>query len=64
MSNNFFSFFSSHKSSADPIKVLTPEMFAFLEQLPSVLLLLDEAGKIACKRKLLLSTGRGWTALA
>ncbi len=47
MSNNFFSFFSSHKSSADPIKVLTPEMFAFLEQLPSALLLLDEAGKIA-----------------
>lgn len=46
MSNKLFSFFSSSDSSAEPVKILTPEMFAFLEQFPTAVLLLDATGKI------------------
>lgn len=47
MSNKIFSFFSGQdNSAASPVKVLTPEMFAFLEQFPTAVLLLDATGKI------------------
>lgn len=44
MANNFFSFFS--KSSFPAVKTLTPEMYAFLQQFPTAVLLLDATGKI------------------
>lgn len=47
MSNKLFSFFSGENdSAASPVKVLTPEMFSFLEQFPTAVLLLDATGKI------------------
>ena len=47
MSNTFFSFFSK-KENADSqaIKTLSPEMFAFLQQFPTAILLLNALGKI------------------
>ena len=47
MSNKFFSLFSgSDNSSASAVKTLTPEMYAFLQQFPTAVLLLDATGKI------------------
>lgn len=47
MSNKLFSFFSGKDDSAvAPVKVLTPEMFAFLQYFPTAVLLLDATGKI------------------
>lgn len=47
MSNKFFSLFSgSDNSSAVAVKTLTPEMYAFLQQFPTAVLLLDATGKI------------------
>ena len=47
MSNNFFSFFSKKEVPSVEINTLTPEMFSFLSQFPTAILLLDAAGKIA-----------------
>lgn len=48
MSSKLFSFFSgSGKSSTPAVKTLTPEMYAFLQQFPTAVLLLDATGKIA-----------------
>ena len=49
MANSIFSFFSKtpkNTTPEPPIKVMTPEMFMFLKQLPSAVLLLDVTGKI------------------
>ncbi len=47
MSNNFFSFFSKKEVPSVEINTLTPEMFSFLSQFPTAILLLDATGKIA-----------------
>ena len=46
MSKSIFPFFSKNDDSQSPIKVMTSEMFAFLKQFPSAILLLDVTGKI------------------
>ena len=46
MAKSLFPFFSKSDDSQQPIKVMTEEMFAFLKQFPSALLLLDVTGKI------------------
>ena len=47
MSNKLFSFFSKDSEpTSDPVKTLTPEMYAFLEHFPTAVLLLEGNGKI------------------
>ena len=46
MSKNIFSFFSKSKFTGAELKNLTPQMQAFLQMLPSAVLLLDETAKI------------------
>ena len=46
MAKSIFPFFSKEDDSQMPIKVMTEEMFAFLKQFPSAVLLLDVTGKI------------------
>ncbi len=46
MANSIFPFFSKGPNSLPPVKVMTEEMFAFLKQFPSAVLLLDVTGKI------------------
>ena len=46
MAKSLFPFFSKNDDNQQPVKVMTPEMFAFLKQFPSAVLLLDVTGKI------------------
>jgi len=47
MSNKLFSFFSKDSEpTTEPVKTLTPEMYAFLEHFPTAVLLLENSGKI------------------